>query len=451
VTALGSSVTAPLGSSVTTAPSSTVVGSPSLPTLRAAHASTPPPPPLGGAQSPALRPMCPFPVHLGSPPTSAASPRLAHEPVAVQAAAPGIAPSSAASPPVPPGVHSTLSLPPFFYEADQDDPIDVALLQELVALNLEVSARLNIKRVRPSEYDIEHVRVTIYWEQDELFVNFGQAGKKKGGRRSRRKSDSAASEGGSEADVPLAAHLRQLANVDPRKLLLMDPNVDSAVAAAAFAGATGGLGPGVFPQGVASPPGMASPPAAGPPNVGLPGMGLPSVGPPGAGPPGVRSPGVGPPGVGSPAVGPPGVGSPGVGPHCARPPGMGLQGVGPPGMGLQTPRQAQDPSIAMDPVARTMIASTQGGSLGLAAYQPGVGKGMGMGVQTPGSPPLAPPLRSPRPSPSLSPAPGLTMPPPASGAPLGLPMGQYNSALLAAAAAAAAPLPSPPPFIGTCQ
>merc|ERR1712217_98630 len=81
-----------------------------------------------------------------------------------------------------------VSLPPFFYEADPSDPMDVALLQELVALNLEVSARLNIKRVKPGEYEIESVRVSLYWQTAELFV---RARRRKKRRKSAGPDDSA--------------------------------------------------------------------------------------------------------------------------------------------------------------------------------------------------------------------------------------------------------------------
>jgi len=135
-----------------------------------------------------------------------------------------------------------LSLPPFFYEADPTDAMDVALLQELVALNLEVSARLNIKRLRPGEYEIEGVRVSLYWQTAELYVRARRPCRKRG-RRGRRRSVSDDEEEGN-FETPLTLYLRELANVDSKQVALMDPEVDSAVAAAAFAGATArGVGP----------------------------------------------------------------------------------------------------------------------------------------------------------------------------------------------------------------
>lgn len=130
-----------------------------------------------------------------------------------------------------------LSLPPFFYEADPTDAMDVALLQELVALNLEVSARLNIKRLRPGEYEIEGVRVSLYWQTAELYVRARRPCRKHRGRRGRRRSASDDEEEGN-CETPLTLYLRELANVDSKHVSLMDPEVDSAVAAAAFAGAT---------------------------------------------------------------------------------------------------------------------------------------------------------------------------------------------------------------------
>merc|ERR1712194_185748 len=128
-----------------------------------------------------------------------------------------------------------LSLPPFFYEADPTDPMDVALLQELVALNLEVSARLNIKRMKPGEYEIESVRVSLYWQTAELFVR---------ARRRKKRRKSAGDDGAiDDVDTPLAMYLRQLANVDNQpKKLTTEPPFDPEAAAAAFANATGGSG-----------------------------------------------------------------------------------------------------------------------------------------------------------------------------------------------------------------
>lgn len=156
-------------------------------------------------------------------------------------------------PPEPAAAVGELSLPPFFYEADTTDAVDVALLQELVALNLEVSARLNIKRLKPGEYEIEGVRASMYWQNGELQVCLRRPGQKRG-RRGRRRSGSFSAEDGSE-ELPLAKYLRELANVDSRKLTIMDPKIDSAVAAMAFAGATaGGIGLSLQP-----PPTQASP------------------------------------------------------------------------------------------------------------------------------------------------------------------------------------------------
>jgi len=162
-----------------------------------------------------------------------------------------------------------LSLPPFFYEADPTDSMDVALLQELVALNLEVSARLNIKRLRPGEYEIEGVRVRLSWQNEELFVHLRRrAPSRRPQRRLSRPRDAVeedeqeGSDGADVAEMPLAAYLRQLANVDQRRLALMDPQIDSAVAAAAFAGATGGGLPTGFHGGPSLPP---PPPSYAPP------------------------------------------------------------------------------------------------------------------------------------------------------------------------------------------
>jgi len=176
------------------------------------------------------------------------------------------------------------SLPPFFYEADPTDAMDVALLQELVALNLEVSARLNIKRSRPGEYEIEGVRVSLYWQTAELYVRARRPGRKRGRRRSKRRASSVQGTDGEEegsgkegGEAPLAVYLRELANVDSRKVAIMDPKIDSAVAAAAFAGATAaGVGPG-------SQHTHGAPPLAAPwPGPGGPGPGSPPVGPYGA-------------------------------------------------------------------------------------------------------------------------------------------------------------------------
>lgn len=135
-----------------------------------------------------------------------------------------------------------VSLPPFFYEADPTDPMDVALLQELVALNLEVSARLNIKRVKQGEYEIESVRVSLYWQTAELFV---RARRRKKGRKKSRAGEANEDETAvlDETDMPLATYLRQLANVEnqPQQRRVVEPVIDAAAAAAAFASATGSV------------------------------------------------------------------------------------------------------------------------------------------------------------------------------------------------------------------
>mmetsp|Transcript_64153 Transcript_64153/g.180568 ORF Transcript_64153/g.180568 Transcript_64153/m.180568 type:complete len:176 (-) Transcript_64153:94-621(-) len=137
--------------------------------------------------------------------------------------------------------------------------MDVALLQELVALNLEVSARLNIKRVRPGEYEVEGERVNLYWQTAELCVRARRPGRKRG-RRSRRRQASPNEEEEEDtqdsAEMLLSAYLRQLANVESRGLPAADQQVDSIVAATAFAGATGGpsrLGGGVAGLGTCTP------------------------------------------------------------------------------------------------------------------------------------------------------------------------------------------------------
>jgi len=133
-----------------------------------------------------------------------------------------------------------LSLPPFFYEADSQDAMDVALLQELVALNLEVSARLNIRRVRQGEYDVEGVRASLFWKGEDLWVRAKQSGAKRR-RRSKSKGRSEEDDGEEDGqDVSLATYLRQLANVDTRERQI--DHVDAIAAAAAFAGITGGVG-----------------------------------------------------------------------------------------------------------------------------------------------------------------------------------------------------------------
>eukprot|EP00418_Pyrodinium_bahamense_P004354 CAMPEP_0179018296 /NCGR_PEP_ID=MMETSP0796-20121207/4281_1 /TAXON_ID=73915 /ORGANISM="Pyrodinium bahamense, Strain pbaha01" /LENGTH=556 /DNA_ID=CAMNT_0020714051 /DNA_START=1 /DNA_END=1667 /DNA_ORIENTATION=+ len=192
--------------------------------------------------------------------------------------------SSVPAPTLAPDPVSELSLPPFFYEADPTDAMDVALLQELVALNLEVSARLNIKRLKPGEYEIEGVRVSLYWQTGELYVRARRPGRKRG-RRGRRRSSSVpageedASSQDGPSETPLTAYLRELANVDSRKLAFLDPQIDAAVAAAAFAGATAS-GVGLTPLQSHPAPSPAWP---GPPNVGS-GVQLtrPPVGPFGA-------------------------------------------------------------------------------------------------------------------------------------------------------------------------
>lgn len=139
-----------------------------------------------------------------------------------------------------------VTLPPFFYEADTNDPMDVALLQELIALNLLVSARLNIKRLRPGEYEIESVRVSMYWQTAELFVRARRPRARK--KRLSRSTDNGSvdeeedrsREDSGSGEMPLSAYLRQLANVDARPR--EKDYVDAIAAAAAFAGVTGGAG-----------------------------------------------------------------------------------------------------------------------------------------------------------------------------------------------------------------
>lgn len=166
-----------------------------------------------------------------------------------------------------------LSLPPFFYEADPTDPMDVALLQELVALNLEVSARLNIKRIRPSEYEIEGERISLYWQTAELCVRARRPRKR--GRRSRRRlsgSNDDDDDGHDNSEMLLASYLRQLANVEPRCQQNVDQKAtaDSFAAAAAFAGVTGGhtghtwLGGPVLSNAPYPPPPGVPPPQVGP-------------------------------------------------------------------------------------------------------------------------------------------------------------------------------------------
>lgn len=137
-----------------------------------------------------------------------------------------------------------LSLPPFFYEADPDDPMDVALLQELVALNLEVSARLNIRRLRPGEYEIEGLRASLFWQTAELFVRARPAKSERKRRRrpSGRDAEQGDEDGDGHGEVPLASYLRQLANVGTRRAV--SDHVDALAAAAAFEGITGGAGVG---------------------------------------------------------------------------------------------------------------------------------------------------------------------------------------------------------------
>jgi len=147
----------------------------------------------------------------------------------------GITPRNASGGRAPPTSQADLepSLPPFFYEADPTDTVDVALLQELVALNLEVSARLNIKRLRPGVYDVEGGRVNLYFgANSELYVRAPGAKD-----RSPRK-DAAESDAGS--DMPLAAFLRELANVsmEVQELNEAAKATDALTAAYKFASST---------------------------------------------------------------------------------------------------------------------------------------------------------------------------------------------------------------------
>eukprot|EP00932_Pfiesteria_piscicida_P018995 SRR837773.5832.p1 GENE.SRR837773.5832~~SRR837773.5832.p1 ORF type:complete len:223 (-),score=8.82 SRR837773.5832:74-691(-) len=113
--------------------------------------------------------------------------------------------------------------------------MDVELLQELVALNLEVSARLNIRRIHEGVYDIEGVRADLFWRDEELWVR-AQKAESKSRRRSNEMEESL--EGG-EA-VRLATYLRQVANVDAKQT--PSDQIDAMAVAAAFAGITGGAG-----------------------------------------------------------------------------------------------------------------------------------------------------------------------------------------------------------------
>lgn len=134
------------------------------------------------------------------------------------------------------------SLPPFFYEADPDDAMDAELLQELVALNLEVSARLNIKRVQEGEYDIEGVRTSLYWHDGGLCVRATRSSTKKR-RRSKRRHESGDGASDEGEVLRLATYLRQVANVDVRhKPTNSNCSDDLDAVVAAFACITGGAG-----------------------------------------------------------------------------------------------------------------------------------------------------------------------------------------------------------------
>lgn len=105
---------------------------------------------------------------------------------------------------------------------------------------MEVSARLNIRRLRPGEYEIENVKVSLFWQTAELYVRVRKPARRKG-RLSRQKLDAPDQEEQAGAStLPLSNYLRQLANVDTRKR--ESDYVDAMAAAAAFAGVTGGRG-----------------------------------------------------------------------------------------------------------------------------------------------------------------------------------------------------------------
>lgn len=112
-----------------------------------------------------------------------------------------------------------LSVPPFFYDADVDDPIDTAMLHELVALNLDVSVRLNVQRLGPGKYEIEGRQVHLSFEGDKLLVDDDQekgtqTSRQRGAQTQKRFSGSTNSDSDGElAAMPLAEYLRQVANV----------------------------------------------------------------------------------------------------------------------------------------------------------------------------------------------------------------------------------------------
>ncbi|CAK0878560.1 unnamed protein product, partial [Prorocentrum cordatum] len=119
------------------------------------------------------------------------------------------------------------SPPPFFYDADAADPVDVELLRELVALNRAVQARLNVRRVAPGRYVLEGCPVSIGLRGSRQLVVRPLRSVDDERSRSHYPSDDEGDEDsmedGDEPDgacsefeeVPLGTYLRQLANVGP--------------------------------------------------------------------------------------------------------------------------------------------------------------------------------------------------------------------------------------------
>lgn len=114
-------------------------------------------------------------------------------------------------------------LPPFLYDEDASDPIDAAVLQHLIALHKEASTRLNIRRLRIGEYEIEGRRVSLKFTSGRLMVTAPGNG---GGRRRRRRRSE------EDADTPLAQYLRDVANVGPQAAATRNPTSPKATSLA---------------------------------------------------------------------------------------------------------------------------------------------------------------------------------------------------------------------------
>lgn len=105
---------------------------------------------------------------------------------------------------------SGMGVPPMLYDVDSSDPIDTAVLAEVVALHRDASTRLNVRRVHAGQYEIEgrHVRI-FFGSNGHLYVSAADDDSAVGGRRRRIRS------GDEGAATPLALYLRDVANVGP--------------------------------------------------------------------------------------------------------------------------------------------------------------------------------------------------------------------------------------------